>query len=82
MRKEYRKQVAECVRLAEQANDLIAKLTYVGLARAWIGLAALADEHAHEDYKMPQASSHRVAHEPSPTANIRAGRVLFFCGVI
>jgi hypothetical protein len=46
---EYRRQAAECVRLAEQAEDLATKLTYVGLARAWIGLADLADKSDHTD---------------------------------
>ena len=37
------------MRLAEQAEDFATKLTYVGLARAWIGLADLADKSDHTD---------------------------------
>ena len=60
MREEYRRQAAECVRLAEQTNDPMTKLTYVGLARAWLGLADLADKNDHTDlvYETPEKSSH------------------------
>ena len=44
----------------EQANELVTKLTYIGLARAWLGLADLADKNNHTDivYETPQKSSH------------------------
>jgi hypothetical protein len=60
MREDYRRHAAECVALAEQTSDPIAKLTYVGLARAWLGLADLADKNAHTDivYESPQKSPH------------------------
>jgi hypothetical protein len=61
MHEEYRRQAAQCVRLAEQANDLTTKLTYVGLARAWIGLADLADKSDHTD----------IVYETPPSAGVR-----------
>ncbi len=61
MRGEYRRQAAECVRLAEQAEDLATKLTYVGLARAWIGLADLADKSDQTD----------IVYETPPSGDVR-----------
>lgn len=59
MREEYRKNAAECALLAEQTKDPTTKLTYVGLARAWLGLADLADKNDHTDlvYETPEKSS-------------------------
>jgi hypothetical protein len=60
---DYRKHATECIKLAAQANELAIKLTYIGMARAWLGLADLADRNNHTDIvyetsETPQKSSH------------------------
>ena len=56
---EYRRHAAECVLLAEQSSDPVDKLTLMGMARAWLALAELADKNSHNDlvYETPQKSS-------------------------
>ena len=60
MHEEYLRNAAQCAQLAEQAKDPATKLTYVGLARAWIGLADLADKSDHTDivYETPEKLPH------------------------
>jgi len=60
MRQEYHQQAAECVRLAEKSEDHVGRLTYVALARAWLGLADLAEknEQIHLIYDKTSAPLH------------------------
>ena len=55
---QYRRYAAECLVLANKTDDPIAKLTFVGLAHAWVGLAELAEKSVHTDlvYETPQKS--------------------------
>ena len=45
----YNRYAAECVLLAEKTDDPITKLTMVGLARAWLGIAELAENNSQTD---------------------------------
>ena len=42
---EYRAHAATCVQLAQQISDQQSKLSLLGLARAWLALAAQGDKN-------------------------------------
>ena len=63
---EYRRYAAKWVSSAEKSDDPMSRLTYVGLAQAWLGLAKFAQEIAHPDFvpetpkELPASETERV----------------------
>lgn len=63
-RQDYHKEAAACARMAEQTDDPTTKMVSVGLAQAWLHLAALAERE--EPAEGARNKSAAAAHPADP----------------